>query len=177
MLLWCYLLDAFGQKTLFFPFPVPTQRLRLAFLDKAVRDKFSLHGCCCSTTALCSPTLPLLTRPGSDGDDTSLPHTTHPSSTTSIAGYTTGRTESAAGRPRAHPPTGAARSALPPRARRTRRMSPARFLLPVGRSETSRSPVKGAEEVSNVWRRNSAVWLPLGGGYSQQTGGYATLPS
>lgn len=45
-------------------------------LDKAWGDKYSLCRCCSNTTALWSPMLPQLTRPGSDGDDTSLPHTT-----------------------------------------------------------------------------------------------------
>lgn len=139
----------------FFSFPVllvvPTQRLCRTSLDKAVRDKFSLHGCCCTTTALCSPTLPLLTRPGSDGDDTSLPHATHPSSMTSIAGYTTGRTESAARRPRTDPPTGAAHSAAA--SLHTHYSQGSCCLLKTERRErgAGRSPVTG-EEASNVWK-------------------------
>lgn len=62
-------------------FTGPTQcavfhALQHSALDKALRDKYSLSWCCTNTMVLWSPTLPQLTRPGSDGDDTSLPHTT-----------------------------------------------------------------------------------------------------
>lgn len=76
-------------------------------LDKALGDKYSLCCCCSNTTASevqrfhCWHDLGVMgmTHPS---------HTPpHPSSMTSIAGYTTSRTESAAGHPRTYPPTGA----------------------------------------------------------------------
>lgn len=147
-------------------------------LDKALWDKYSLCCCCCRTTALWSPTLPPLTRPGSDGDDTSLPHTTHPSSMTSIACYTTGRTESVARHPHTYPPTGAAHTShsLLTRSRCIQKTAhysgeifPG-FLLPdvyltlSERGEMSRSPVKGSVEISyNLSKWKQAVWLALSG--------------
>lgn len=103
VLLWSHLLDVFGRKNVCFS--------SLSCIFRGARSQsFAPHSPqtrlwetnlagplgAAATTALCSPTLPLLPRPASDGDDTSLPHATHPASMTSNAGYTSGRSESAA---------------------------------------------------------------------------------
>lgn len=109
-----------------------------------------------------SQTHPQLTRPGSDGDDTSLPHTTP--SMTSIAGYTTGRTGSATGHPQILPRGGGGDTArashslllLHPehctkQCRVTPRVSAAWFILTTVRAgrDVYRSAVKGRARISH----------------------------
>lgn len=167
VLLWSYLHDMFGHRTFFY---VIHGALCFMSLDKALGDKYSLCWCCCTTTALWSPTLPQLTRPGSDGDDTSLPHTT-PSLVYDFHRWLRNRqdwercytpTHASSHRSRAH-------ITRPPRslccihntAHNNAEIFPG-FLLPdlhltlSGLGEMSRSPVKGSVEISH----NVSKWKP-----------------
>lgn len=157
-----------------------TKRCVFMSLDKALGDKYSPCWCCSNTTALRSPTLPQLTRPGSDGDDTSLPHTT-PSLVYDFHRWL----HNQQGRERCWTPThisshrGRAHITQPPRsqslslqqntAHSDTEIFPG-FLstdlrLTVSElREMSRSPVKGTVEIShNVSKWKPRVWLAVSG--------------